>query len=84
MKMKKIRIIVEPELCKGQLCHICIQVCPVKILKPSTIPSRMGGMIPYSPTPEKCIVCRKCEYMCPDFAISIEETVEEENLVIER
>ncbi len=68
---RKVKVEVDSETCKGVLCYLCINICPVNILEPSDVPSRMGGTIPHTLTPEKCILCRKCEITCPDFAISI-------------
>lgn len=80
--MRRIRISVETELCKG--CGICILLCPARILEEDE-PTPWGGYRPrlVSGGETRCLLvrgrgtsCRLCEKRCPDAAISVE--VEEE------
>ncbi len=66
-----VSIVVDSALCKGSGCHLCISVCPVHILVPSTTPSRHGGVLPEVTDADACTKCRKCEAICPDFAIAV-------------
>jgi 2-oxoglutarate ferredoxin oxidoreductase subunit delta len=62
------------EACKG--CLICVYVCEKMgpgILKGSSERTAMGGVLPVAEG--KCLGCRWCERVCPDFAISVEEVV---------
>jgi len=60
-----------PDFCKG--CGLCIEKCPTKALSWS---EKNVGLYK-TPMPkvdiEKCIVCRACEKICPDFAIQIKK-----------
>jgi 2-oxoglutarate ferredoxin oxidoreductase subunit delta len=49
--------------CKG--CGICVEFCPRKVLKLS---ADGKAIVAY---PEKCTLCRLCEVLCPDFAITV-------------
>jgi 2-oxoglutarate ferredoxin oxidoreductase subunit gamma len=61
---------IVPSRCKG--CGICIEKCPVKALKFSSI---LGVFA--TPTPEidreKCIACDNCNRFCPDGAINVQK-----------
>lgn len=63
------KIVIAEELCKG--CRICIEFCPVKILKTSSGMTKKGIYPPEVVNPEKCTGCRICQYYCPDLAIYI-------------
>ena len=52
-------------------CGFCISVCSVKILVKSSVENKYGFRPPTVLNPEKCIGCRLCEYMCPEFAIFV-------------
>lgn len=64
-----VRVIVKPERCKG--CEICVDFCPSKII----VRSEEYNVLGYKPVKvlaqEKCIKCRLCEMLCPDFAIYV-------------
>lgn len=68
-KKNKGTICMMPERCKG--CGFCIEFCPMKALEYSDKTTDKG----YHP-PEltgDCILCGKCEKVCPEFAIYLEE-----------
>lgn len=64
------RITVDKSRCKR--CGICTEFCPVKLYDRETdgtpIPVRI----------EKCTGCMLCELRCPDFAIKVEVSKDEE------
>ena len=63
------KIVILEDLCKG--CGICIDLCPMKILKTSTRMTKKGIFPPEVVDPAKCTACKICQYYCPDFAIFI-------------
>jgi len=65
------RVIFKTENCKG--CRLCVEACPVHILKidPETI-NAIGYNPAYNAEPEKCIACANCALMCPDSIITVE------------
>ncbi len=65
------KIEVDITLCKG--CGICVEMCPMKVLKMSEKFGPRGYHYPEVVHPEKCTKCRLCELYCPDFAISVED-----------
>jgi 2-oxoglutarate ferredoxin oxidoreductase subunit delta len=70
--MKMVEINIDEKLCKG--CYFCVELCPKKVLGKSSVLSPKGYIIAEVERPEDCIVCRLCERICPDFAISVNET----------
>lgn len=69
------RIIIYPLRCKA--CRLCIDSCPKKLLETRATFSRKGFRPTYAARPDDCIKCRRCENICPDFAIYILEPEEE-------
>lgn len=69
--MNKFEITIDEKLCKG--CYFCIEKCPTKVLKKSVNLGPKGYLIAEVDDIEKCIGCRICERICPDFAISVME-----------
>ena len=55
--------------CKG--CNFCIEFCPKEVLAESEKFNVKGYHPPEPKEPEKCIGCRLCELICPDFAIFV-------------
>ena len=69
-KVKEKAVIdVDENLCKA--CHICIDVCPKKVLAPSPKLNFKGLHVPIPINIDACIKCKLCEYYCPDFAIAV-------------
>jgi len=58
-----------PEYCKG--CGLCIVNCPVDALKFSEDLEFLGNPMPIVDI-NKCIACGKCQKICPDGAIKLE------------
>lgn len=58
-----------PELCKG--CGLCIEKCPTHVIRWSERPANYGTLrVEVDPT--GCIVCRQCQFHCPDAAIAVQ------------
>ena len=67
------KIVINTEWCKG--CHICVEVCPRQVLDVDDC-SFVRGFHPVRVARgESCTVCRQCELLCPDLAITVEEGV---------
>jgi len=66
-----IKIHIDEKLCKG--CYYCIEMCPKNVLEKSNELSMKGYIIARVERPEDCILCRTCERICPDFAISVHD-----------
>ena len=70
------KITINPDFCKG--CMLCVEVCPREVFEESKDKvNKKGYKIAEVIQPEKCIECRKCEMICPDFAINVEEEKED-------
>lgn len=54
------------EWCKA--CGLCIAFCPRQVLAAEPVTGRVRAE-----RPEECNGCRRCEMLCPDFAIAVEE-----------
>lgn len=67
-----VEIHIDEKLCKG--CYFCVEICPKEVLAKSDGLSPKGYIIVKVENIENCIVCRLCERICPDFAISVYET----------
>ena len=68
----KIKII--EDYCKG--CGYCIDICPKHIFKESLRLNEKGYEIPEITDSELCTLCKKCELICPEMAISVEKEEE--------
>jgi 2-oxoglutarate ferredoxin oxidoreductase subunit delta len=55
---------INTKWCKG--CGICVELCPKKVL---TLKNEKA----FAEHPEACIVCRMCEFRCPDLAIYVKK-----------
>lgn len=62
---------LDEKLCKG--CDYCVESCPSGVLAKSDKLSPKGYLIPKVENIENCVICRTCERICPDFAISVQE-----------
>lgn len=55
--------VIDKEWCKG--CGICVALCPKKVLELDEHEKAEAVR------PEDCIVCRLCEFRCPDLAVEV-------------
>jgi len=74
-KRPKGKVIVIEDRCKG--CGFCIEFCPKDVLAASEEYNKRGVHPPVVVNPDDCINCKQCEYICPDFAIYVEDWTEE-------
>lgn len=63
------RTIILAERCKG--CLLCTTVCPVKILRRSTVVNGQGYAIAEVSDMSLCTGCGSCALICPDMAIRV-------------
>jgi 2-oxoglutarate ferredoxin oxidoreductase subunit delta len=59
------------ERCKG--CEFCIEFCPQKVFEVSDEFNSKGYHPPKIVSHDKCVNCKLCELICPEFAIYITE-----------
>ena len=64
------RLSVNTAWCKG--CGICVEFCPVGVFTQE----KDGTPVPSHQ--EKCTGCKLCVLRCPDFAIKLEVTADEQ------
>ena len=64
-----VEIDVDTFLCKG--CGIGVEMCPRKVFEWSKELSEKGVHYPIPVHAEKCVKCKLCELLCPDFAIAV-------------
>ncbi len=75
-KNKEGSVCVITERCKG--CEFCMDFCPVGALQRSEKTTEKGYHPPEMT--EGCVLCGKCEKICPEFAVHIREKgVEDES-----
>ena len=55
-------ITIYEKWCKG--CGFCVEYCPTGVLA-------MKGVVPVVVDLEACTACQMCDYVCPDFAITV-------------
>ena len=72
-------VIILGERCKG--CGWCVAFCPREVLQMSTKFTSKGYHPPEVVKTRACVDCRLCELMCPDFAIFLKRTPDEEALL---
>lgn len=62
-------IAINRDWCKG--CTICVEVCPHQVLEVDQESFDHGFHPVVAARPEDCTVCRQCELLCPDLAITV-------------
>ncbi|NLU24562.1 MAG: 4Fe-4S binding protein [Clostridiales bacterium] len=63
-------VYIDKELCKS--CSMCVSLCPKNVFEITHAVNKKGYNYAAAPRQEECIKCKKCEKMCPDFAIYVE------------
>ena len=66
-KGPKGRVWITQDRCKG--CGMCIEFCPLGVLRMSANFNAKGYHYPEPGEPDKCTGCGLCGMYCPDFAI---------------
>ncbi|GBG57127.1 4Fe-4S ferredoxin [Sporomusaceae bacterium FL31] len=52
-------------------CGYCIEVCPRQVFGAANYFNDKGYRPVQAKFPEKCIGCRRCFFICPDFSIDV-------------
>jgi 2-oxoglutarate ferredoxin oxidoreductase subunit delta len=78
-KSRQFYIEVDGQACKE--CGYCMEVCPRNVFSPADYFNDKGHKPVKIKSSEKCIGCRMCFFVCPDFAINVEEKQAEEGSV---
>ncbi|MGC8569297.1 MAG: 4Fe-4S dicluster domain-containing protein [Nitrososphaeria archaeon] len=68
---KSFEVLVIKDRCKE--CGLCIKLCPPKVLASESTYNRFGYRPTYIIDNSKCIGCKICEFVCPEFAIFVRE-----------
>ena len=66
-----VRIEIREDACRG--CELCVDVCPTEVL---AMDERRKACVK---TPEDCIACLSCGYLCPSDAFQYAEFHEVKN-----
>ncbi len=66
-----IRILIDEEWCKG--CFLCLHYCKKKIFGKSKKRNAKGYPLPQVLASEECTLCKSCEFICPELAVSVEK-----------
>lgn len=68
--VRRFTVEVNPALCKE--CGYCREVCSLNVFAPSETFNPSGYRPVIARDTERCVGCLKCLYICPDFAVSIQ------------
>ena len=61
------KVIIIEERCKG--CELCVEYCPRGVLQMSSSFNIKGYHYPETVDGIRCVNCRFCEAICPEFSI---------------
>ncbi|WP_368731557.1 4Fe-4S dicluster domain-containing protein [Calderihabitans maritimus] len=61
---------IDEQYCKG--CFLCLHYCPKKVIGKSKKINGKGYTLPYIANPDACTMCRTCELICPELAVTVE------------
>ena len=64
-KARRFKHILFKDWCKA--CGLCVAFCPQAVI------GQDSDGTPVFKRPQDCTGCRFCEFLCPDFAITVEE-----------
>ena len=69
--MAKIKgtVVIDRERCKG--CGVCVEACPVDVLKLAPGVNGMGYHYSMMAAPDRCIGCASCAIVCPDSCLVV-------------
>lgn len=68
---RKYSVKLDEQACKE--CGYCAAVCPKQVFSAVDYFNDKGYRPMHVTSMEKCIGCRKCFFVCPDFAIDVEK-----------
>ncbi|HWR55942.1 MAG TPA: AMP-binding protein [Negativicutes bacterium] len=72
----KYNVRVDEQACKG--CGYCAEVCPREVFGRADYFNGKGYRPAQVKAAGKCVGCRRCFFLCPDFAIDVAEKREED------
>lgn len=73
--VRQFTVEVNPYLCKE--CGYCREVCSLNVFAPSETFNPGGYRPVIAKDTDRCVGCLRCLYICPDFAVSIQNGVAE-------
>lgn len=60
---------IDKDKCKS--CYLCIDACPLKLIKKSETIGKTGeNVVEFEDKEQKCLACAQCALVCPDIAIT--------------
>jgi 2-oxoglutarate ferredoxin oxidoreductase subunit delta len=76
LKRPRAEIHLLSDQCKG--CGYCIEYCPKKVFEESDEINARGVHPPRIVDESRCVLCRFCTTVCPDFAVYVVEKQSDE------
>ncbi len=75
--VRQFTVEVDPLACKE--CGYCREVCSLNVFSPSDTFNPAGYRPVAARDTERCVGCRKCLYICPDFALSLRSSEQDKH-----